>query len=112
MVYYGLQYCLKQELYLRIFLYNGNVPKDNNRSEQAICPFTIGRKNRSNMHSANEALASTVIYSIVETANANNLKVYDYPEYFFTELPKHADDNRRNFIKDLLPYAEAGSFFM
>lgn len=105
--YNGLQYCLNQEKYLRVFLSDGNVPMDNNRAEQAIRPFTIGRKNWVNMYSTKGAQASAVIYSIVETAKANNLKVYDYMEYLFTELPKHMDDKKRDFIKDLLPWAEA-----
>lgn len=40
-----LAYSIHQEPYLRIFLSDGNVPMDNNYAEQAIRPFTIGRKN-------------------------------------------------------------------
>ena len=39
----GLQYCINQEQFLRVFLSNGDVPMDNNLAEQAIRPFTIGR---------------------------------------------------------------------
>lgn len=35
--YKGLQYCLNQEKYLRVFLSNGNVPMDNNvQSRQSV----------------------------------------------------------------------------
>lgn len=43
----ALAYSINQEPYLRVFLSDGNVPPDNNYAEQAIRPFTIGRKNSS-----------------------------------------------------------------
>ena len=41
------------------------------------------------------AEASAIIYSIVETAKANNLRTYDYLELLLTEIPNHIDD--KNF---------------
>ena len=41
----ALAYSINQEDYLRVFLSDSNVPTDNNYAEQAIQPFTIGRKN-------------------------------------------------------------------
>ena len=35
------------------------------------------------------AEASSIIYSIVETAKANDLKIYDYLNYLLEELPKY-----------------------
>ena len=35
----------------------------------------------------NGATSSAIIYSIAETAKANNLKPYDYFEYLLTEIP-------------------------
>lgn len=40
----------------------------------------------------NGAKSSAIIYSIEETAKANNLKPYEYFEYLLTEVPKHMDD--------------------
>lgn len=79
---------------------------DNNSAERAIRPFTIGRKNWVNMFSTNDAQASAVIYSLVETAKANNIRVYDYLELLLTELPKHVDDKDNSFIQDLLPWSD------
>ncbi|MBP5261681.1 MAG: IS66 family transposase [Clostridiales bacterium] len=104
--YKGLQYCINQEQLLRVFLADGNVPMDNNRAEQAIRPFTLGRKNWVNMYSPNGAKASSIIYSLVETAKANDLKVYDYLELLITELSAHADSTDRSFITDLLPWSK------
>jgi transposase len=103
----GLNYCINQEQFLRVFLSNGDVPMDNNRAEQAIRPFTLGRKNWVNMDSIRGAQASAILYSLVETAKANNLRIYGYLEYLLTELPAHADDTGREFLEDLLPWSEA-----
>ena len=78
---------------------------DNNYAEQAIRPFTVGRKNFVLMESSNGAKASAMIYSIVETANANQLNVYQYLELLLTEIPKHMDNNNIRFIDDLLPWS-------
>lgn len=88
----GLNYCVNQEKYLRVFLTNGDVPIDNSASERAIRPFTIGRKNWVIIDSIKGAKASAVIYSIVETAKLNNLNVYYYLDYLLTELPKIAPE--------------------
>lgn len=102
----SLQYCINQEKFLRVFLSNGDVPMDNNLAEQAIRPFTLGRKNWVNMYSTKGAHASAVLYSLVETAKANNLRVRDYLEFLIDELVKHADDTDRDFMEDLLPWSK------
>ena len=101
----ALAYSINQEPYLRTFLNDGAVPMDNNYAEQAIRPFTVGRKNFVLMESSNGAKASAMIYSIVETAKANQLNVYQYLELLLTEIPKHMDDNNIRFIDDLLPWS-------
>ena len=103
----ALQYSINQEQFLRVFLDDPDVPMDNNRAEQAIRPFTISRKNWVAMNSTHGAKASAMIYSIVETARANNLTVQSYLEYLLTELAAHADDTKRDFIADLLPWSKA-----
>ena len=41
----AVHYALNEKKYLYTFLDDGNVPIDNNRAENAICPFAVGRKN-------------------------------------------------------------------
>jgi hypothetical protein len=77
----GLKYCINQKKFLRVFLSNGDVPMDNNLAERSIRPLTLGRKNRVNIFSEQGAEASSILYSIVETAKANNPRVFDYLEY-------------------------------
>ena len=74
----SLQYALNQEKYLRVFLDDASVPLDNNAAEIAIRPFTTGRKNWVIIDTPRGAEASAGIYSIVETAKANGLKLYPY----------------------------------
>ena len=102
----AFSYALNQEKYLRVFLTDGDVPMDNNASERAIRGFCVGKKNWQMIDTINGAKASAIIYSIAETAKANNLKPYEYFEHLLTEIPKHMDDSDRSFLDDLLPWSE------
>ena len=99
-------YALNQEKYLRVFLTDGDVPIDNNASERAIRGFCIGKKNWQMIDTINGAKTSAIIYSIVETAKANNLKPFNYVQYLLEEIPQHMDDRDCSFLEDLLPWSE------
>ncbi|SCJ34779.1 Transposase and inactivated derivatives [uncultured Eubacterium sp.] len=99
-------YLLNQEKYLRVFLENGEVPMDNNASERAIRGFCIGRKSWQLIDTIRGAENSAIIYSIAETAKANDLKPYEYFEHLLTEIPKHMEDTDLSFLDDLLPWSE------
>ena len=101
----ALAYSINQESYLREFLSNGEIPMDNNLAEQAIRPFTVGRKNFYFFGSDNGAKASAMIYSIAETAKANGINTYQYFELLLKEMSEHTDDTDRSFIDDLLPWS-------
>lgn len=103
----GFQYCIAHEIQLRRFLENGLIPVDNSASERGIRPVTIGRKNWVMIDTVNGAIASATVYSLVETAKANNLKPYKYLEYLLTEIPKHMDDTNLEFLEDLLPWSSS-----
>lgn len=102
----AFSYALNQEKYLRVFLTDGDVPMDNNASERAIRGFCVGKKNWQMIDTINGAKSSAIIYSIAETAKANNLKPYEYFEHLLTEIPKRMDDSDRSFLNDLLPWSE------
>ena len=99
-------YILNQEKYLRVFLEAGEIPIDNNASERAIRGFCIGKKNWQMIDTINGAHSSAIIYSIAETAKANNLKPYDYFVYLLEEIPKHMEQKDRTFLEDLLPWSK------
>lgn len=47
---------------------------------------------------AKGAKASAAVYSLVETAKANGLNVYTYPQYFLMYMP---DSDWRNYPENL-----------
>ena len=65
----------------------GDLPIDNNRCENAIRPFVIGRKRWLFADTPAGAHASAVIYSLIETARANGLEPYTWLRRVLRELP-------------------------
>ncbi len=63
-------------------------PIDNNRAENAIRPFVIGRKNWMFSDTQKGAHASAAIYSLIETAKANGLEPYTYLCRVLRDLPQ------------------------
>ena len=102
----AVRYARNQEKYLRVFLTDGDVPIDNNASERAIRGFCIGKKNWQMIDTIHGAKSSAIIYSIVETAKANNLKPFDYVQHLLEEIPRHMNDKDCSFLEDLLPWSE------
>lgn len=78
----AVRYAKNEKPYLYTFLQDGNVPIDNNRAENAIRPFAVGRKNWLFSNTENGAKSSAVLYSIISTAQSNSLDV----ECYLTEL--------------------------
>lgn len=102
----ALKYALNQEQYLRVFLEDGRLPLDNNAAERAIRPFTVGRKNWVMVDTKSGAEASAAIYSIIETAKANNLKTYAYLNYVLTEPCKTVQDFNTEIPEHVLPWSD------
>ena len=65
----------------------------------------MGKKNWNIIDTLNGAEASAMLYSIVETAKANNLNIYEYLKYLLTEIPKHMDDHSQDFLEGMLPWS-------
>ena len=80
---------------------NPLVPISNNRAENAIRPFVVGRKQWLFSASVKGAKASAAIYSVAATAQANGLNVEKYFEHLFRTLP-----NGNTSPEDLLPFSE------
>ena len=71
-----------------------------------LCSIEHNRKNWQMIDTINGAKSSAIIYSIAETAKANNLKPYEYFEYLLTEIPKHMGDTDRSFLDNQVPWSE------
>jgi transposase len=97
----AIYYLQEQWPYLINYLRDGSYPIDNNAAENAIRPFVIGRKNWLFSSSQQGAKASANLYSLIETAKANNLEPYAYLKKIFTELPNAKTIEE---IESLLPW--------
>jgi hypothetical protein len=82
-----VHYTLGQWPKLTIFLSHGVVPIDNNRCENAIRPFVLGRKGWLFSDTVHGAVASANLYSLVETAKANGVEPHAYLTRLFERLP-------------------------
>ena len=82
------------------YLEDGHCSFCNNLSEIEIKPVALGRKNYLFSDTVAGADASAVIYSLVETAKANDLNMYHYLWYLLEELPK-TDLSEESFAKYL-----------
>ena len=78
---------------------------DNSYVEQPIRPFTIGRKNFVMIESSNGTKTSAILYSLVKTAKANMLNIFEYFNLLLTEVPQHMEDKDLHFLDDLLPWS-------
>lgn len=81
----AVRYAMNERKYLYTFLENGDVPIDNNRAENAIRPFAVGRKNWLFSNTANGARSSAALYSIISTAQANGLDAEKYLTELFSQ---------------------------
>ena len=75
----------------------------NNRAERSIKPFVIGRKNWIFANTPKGATASSVLYSIIETAKENGIKPYEYLKFVFETAPNIAFDDAVE-LQRLLPW--------
>ncbi|WP_041394898.1 IS66 family transposase [Photobacterium profundum] len=95
----AISYSLNQFEKFQRYLEDGRLSIDNNRAERAVKPFVIGRKAWLFSYTNTGANASAILYSLVETAKANNLLVHDY---IATCLQQIAE--KPNNIDALLPW--------
>ena len=73
--------------YLTRDLENDRLELSNNRAERSIKPFGIGRKNLLLANAPGGTQASSVIYSLIETAKENSLDPYRYLLWVLQNAP-------------------------
>lgn len=101
-----INYCFNQESSLKAFLEDGVIPMYNNATESALRSFCLHKHAWKLINSLDGANASAIIYSITETAKANNLNPSQYLEHVLTVLKDHQDDREYSFIDDILSWSE------
>lgn len=83
----AVTYAMNQKDSLNNILLDGRIELSNNRAENAIRPYVTGRKNWLFADTTRGAKASAIVYSIIETAKANQLNPYMYLVYLLSKLP-------------------------
>ena len=98
----AVNYYKNQRNELFTYLESGYLPIDNNRIERdAIKVFVICRKNFLFCKNANGAEKTAKIFSIVQTARANGLKVEEYLKYLIENIDKVELEKLLPWHKDL-----------
>lgn len=97
----AIRYSLNQWPKLMRYIDDGRCEIDNNRAERAIKPFVIGRKNWLFSASIAGARAGEIIFSLIETAKAHNIKPYAYFRYILKKLPYATTEEE---LSSLLPF--------
>lgn len=100
----AITYCLNQWEKLNGYLLDGRLYCDNNISERTIKGFVISRKNFLFCNTPSGATASAMIYSIIETSKANNLKPFEYMTYLLKTLP-NVDVKDQRMLDSLMPWS-------
>ena len=102
----AVTYALNQKEYLCAFLDHGEIEISNNQVENAIRPVVMGRKGWLFSDTTDGAEATAIVYSLMETAKANNLRLEDYVQHLLTVLPDRFAVDPNSDIDDLLPCAD------
>lgn len=100
----AIQYALNCRSGLEVFLEDGNCSLSNNEVENAIRPFTVGRRNWLFSASPGGAKASAAIYSLVETAKLYNLDIERYFLHILREMPQSDFRTNQETMESLMPW--------
>jgi transposase len=96
----AISYALNHWKALNVYVEDGRLEIDNNRSERCIKGIVLGRKNYLFMGGVKGGKAAAVIYSLIETCKQNDVDPVAYLADVLARVPTHP--NKR--IQELLPY--------
>lgn len=100
----AVNYAQNHQDSLRIYLQDGRCELSNNAAERKAKAYAIGRKNSLFHTSVDGAKASSIVYSLVETAKANDLNVFQYIYTLLLYMPGYK--NEPAGIEKLLPWSD------
>jgi len=98
----AVHYALSQREYLENVYLDGRLEFSNNRAERSVKPFVMGRKAWLFSNTPDGAKASSIIYSIVETAKENGLRPHQYIQFLLETLPNTTTSG----LAALLPWSD------
>ena len=99
----AVNYALEQRKWLMNVYLDGRTEISNNRAANAIRPFALGRKNWLFCNSVKGAASSSIVYSIIETAKANDLLPFEYLKFLLEAVPSTSVGE----LDTLLPWGDA-----
>lgn len=86
------------------YLLDGRCSLSNNLAENAIRPFVTGRKNWLFADTPKGAEASAAVYSLIETAKANDIDVFAYLQLLLMYMPDW--DHTPEYLEDMMPWSD------
>ena len=98
----AINYSLSQREYLENIYLDGRLEISNNRAERAMRPFVQGRKQWLFSNTPNGAEASSIYYSLIETAKENNVNPYQYINFLLEKLSAAKSSD----LEALLPWGK------
>lgn len=101
----AVTYAKNQRAFMENYLLDGRCALSNNAAENAIRPFTVGRKNWLFADTPKGASASAAVYSLIETAKANGLNVFSYLQQLLLYMPDMDWQNHPEDLDDVMPWS-------
>ncbi|MEY8357359.1 IS66 family transposase [Lachnospiraceae bacterium 54-53] len=102
----AITYAVNQKKDLETFLEDGRIPLSNNLCEANIKPFATARRAWLFADTPKGARANAVLYTLVESARANHLDVYEYMKYLLEEMPNNNYHQQPELLDEYLPWSK------
>ena len=104
----AVNYAKNQKPVMENYLLDGRIALSNAIAENNVRDFAVGRRNWLFSASVDGATASAVIFSLIETAKANNLRVRPYLKEVITYMRDHVNANgsERVDVDPILPWSD------
>ena len=100
----AINYAINHKETLMNYLLDGRCEISNNAAERMAKTYVTGRKNFLFHDTADGATASSIVLSLIETAKANNLNIYQYLYLLLLYMPDYK--NEPAGIEQLLPWSD------
>ena len=97
-------YAINNEQEFRTFLKNGMTDMTNNVAEQAIRSIAVGRKNYLFCNNNHGGTVVAGYYTIIHTAQLNNLDPEKYLMYIFSRITDPKYRNMSELLEEILPW--------
>lgn len=100
----AVNYALNHRETLMNYLLDGRCEISNNAAERRAKSYVTGRKNFLFHDTEDGAAASAIVLSLIETAKANNLNIYQYLYTLLLYMPDYKEEPAG--IEQLMPWSE------